>query len=82
MAEQVCPRCRQRAFTWHVDEAVSRLTQWRCAACGYAAEENEVHEADCPTCGCVKSWLELTDEERRYRYCLNCGSQVPTHADA
>lgn len=72
MSVVVCPKCRQRSFTWSVDEGDSnRLTDWYCSTCEYSAREDEREEGVCPRCG-KKTFLLLKDQEDSYRYCTSC----------
>ena len=71
MTAQRCPKCGDPGFVWSIDESVTRLTQWRCAVCGYFALENEALEGPCDACSGSTS-IVLFDEISAFRYCLQC----------
>jgi len=72
MALSFCPKCREKGFFWAIDEERGPLTYWNCTLCGYAADEDESQEADCPVCK-AKQFLFIDDEtKQRYRFCTNC----------
>jgi ssDNA-binding Zn-finger/Zn-ribbon topoisomerase 1 len=72
MSTQICPKCGSRGFTWHIDEAVSPLTQWFCSVCRYTAEEDESRLSTCPSCNVEKARLLLSDQEGVYCFCQQC----------
>jgi hypothetical protein len=78
MAMQVCPRCKARTITWVIDEEVSPYTQWYCATCKYAAEEDESHESACPHCANAASFMHTRDSDGYHRWCWSCGAFEPT----
>lgn len=87
MSLQICPLCRERAFTWHIDEDLSPLTQWHCSLCDYRAEEDESQESECDCCGGERSCVSLSDGLRAYWFCFACHSlrsacEDSRHADA
>lgn len=71
MATQICPKCKEDAFTWCVDEDHLPLTKWGCYKCGYTAWEDETAERVCPICG-KKSEMKLKDDTREFWQCCNC----------
>ena len=82
MSAQDCPNCRRRGFTWWVDEEASRLTQWSCGLCGYAAEEDESLASTCPECRSDGVHVRLSDPQGQYWFCLRCLSRTPATPDA
>ncbi len=41
MALQICPKCKEKAFIWFINEKTN-ITNWSCFNCDYEAKENEV----------------------------------------
>jgi hypothetical protein len=74
MAEQVCPHCKASAFVWALDEDLSPLTKWYCAACKYTVEEDERRERACEHCGSERASLLLRDDTGVHRWCCACGT--------
>ena len=73
MATQICPKCKQDSFTWHLDDELTDLTIWGCHSWFYQAFEDESKEGKCNLCG--KGFaLHLKDEEKSYWWCPTCES--------
>jgi uncharacterized Zn finger protein len=72
MSMQTCPKCGSRTFIWAVVNP-GRIVRWHCAACDYAAIEDEAKRIDCQDCGHEELKLLFTDESSSYYYCLDCG---------
>lgn len=70
MATQICPNCKNDAFTWSIEEKAA-LTYWGCYQCGYGAYEDESQERQCSDCG-KKTESRLQDEKREYWWCSSC----------
>ena len=71
MAEQNCPNCKKNAFTWHIDEDISKLTIWYCRKCGYNAFEDESTIRNCSVCGTNTESI-LEDDLKIYWWCSKC----------
>lgn len=67
----ICPKCKNKHFSWAIDKEVSKMTLWGCGSCGYTAEEDESQEIYCPRCG-KKTYMLLQDDTGKYRYCGMC----------
>jgi len=80
MSLQICPRCKVKNFIWHIDEEVSKLTQWLCDSCGYRAEEDETLIQDCPRCHAKRVYSLLSDASGNHRWCAFCGVFEPAEA--
>lgn len=74
MAIQICPNCKQKGFTWHLDESASSYTFWYCALCKYEAKEDESLDDNCPVCKQIKSRIYLMDNKQAYYYCCKCST--------
>ena len=72
MATQICPRCKEDAFTWHIDEEESPFTIWACHICNYQAFEDESKERKCAHCG-RNTEARLNDGKENYWWCSSCG---------
>jgi len=70
MALQICPKCKERAFTWFINEKAN-ITNWSCFSCDYEAKENEADECTCEHCG-KKTQTRLKDKETEYWWCSGC----------
>lgn len=71
MATQICPKCKENAFTWSMDEENPKLIDWGCYHCSYHARENELDESNCESCG-NKTKMKLKDSETEYWWCCRC----------
>lgn len=71
MATQICPKCKEDAFTWNMDDKDPKLTIWGCYKCFYEAEENESDERICETCH-KKTKTKLKDRKIQYWWCSCC----------
>jgi len=71
MTEQYCPNCKEKCFTWGIDEEESPLTQWHCSNCKYYAWEDESKESNCGKCGTKNSML-LKSGSSYFYFCTNC----------
>ena len=71
MSLQICPKCKEKHFSWSIDKEVSEMTLWYCGCCKYSAKEDEAQETFCPKCG-EKSYMLLQDDSETYRYCHRC----------
>jgi hypothetical protein len=73
MATQICPNCKNDAFTWSINEDYSSLTYWFCFKCRYDAYEDESQERICTVCD-KKTESRLQDKKQEYWWCSNCNS--------
>ncbi len=76
MALQICPKCKEHAFTWYISEnnAGGEVTIWQCASCEYYAfEYDERMSRPCPHCGSGQE-SKLLDQENEYWWCYCCNS--------
>jgi len=73
MATQLCPKCKEDAFTWSMDDEITDLTIWGCYSCKYQAFENEKDGRICQNCG-MKTETKLKDNEKKYWWCSTCNS--------
>lgn len=71
MAQQICPSCHVKAFTWYLDEEETPLTQWICDSCKFHALEDETDECVCDKCG-VKTKSKLQTKEKGFWWCSSC----------
>ena len=71
MATQICPACKEDAFTWSMDEEKPSLTYWGCHKCSYGAYEDESLERECSECT-KKTESKLEDDDKIYWWCSNC----------
>ena len=71
MSLQICPKCKQKAFTWTMEDESDVITLWGCFECGYSAKEDETLERECPDCG-QKTQSLLKDDEKEYWWCSSC----------
>ncbi|MDH5355078.1 MAG: hypothetical protein OEY09_11600 [Gammaproteobacteria bacterium] len=74
MAEQFCPRCKEKSFVWSLDEEASQNTQWHCSSCEFYAEEDESLESLCKKCN-TENLLYLKIDNEFLRFCTNCQFQ-------
>jgi hypothetical protein len=73
MTTQICPKCKERGFTWSLDEEPSKDTIWYCSLCQYTALEDEsLQLSDCPQCQAEKL-IYLKDDGKTYFFGLSCG---------
>jgi hypothetical protein len=72
MALQICPNCKEQAFTWTYDEENTPPTSWACN-CGYSARENESFIRECNACG-TKTQSRLQDDSKTYWWCSSCNA--------
>jgi hypothetical protein len=72
MALQICPKCKEKAFTWFMNEKTN-ITNWSCFNCDYEAKENKVDECVCENCE-KKTKTKLKDKEKEYWWCSNCNT--------
>ncbi len=70
MALQICPKCKEKAFTWFINEKTN-ITNWSCFNCDYEAKEND--ECVCENCE-KKTKTKLKDKEKEYWWCSNCNT--------
>jgi hypothetical protein len=70
MATQICPNCKEDAFTWVIVED-NPLTRWGCYKCYYTAWEDESKERVCFNCN-KKGELFLKDDEKAFWWCHYC----------
>ena len=73
MATQICPKCKEDAFTWSIDDEITDLTIWNCYNCLYQAFEDETSERICKQCG-KKTESKLKDDQKEYWWCSSCNS--------
>jgi len=75
MALQICPKCKELSFTWHIDEDQTPLTQWACrnSQCGYHVLEDEGKLRDCPICRAKEAYSYIIDGENTFWWCFRCG---------
>jgi len=71
MATQICPKCQEDSFTWHMDEEESQVTIWWCYKCSYSACEDQKLERECSNCH-NKTESLLIDEEGKFWWCNSC----------
>jgi DNA-directed RNA polymerase subunit RPC12/RpoP len=71
MAEHYCPNCKQKKFSWFIDEEAGPYTQWRCSRCDYVAQENEAREMSCTECN-TKNFLYFKTNNDFFRFCIKC----------
>lgn len=71
MSVVLCPNCKGKGFYWSLDD--DNCTHWRCALCGFCADEDESKDKACAVCG-KKSAVWLTHGGRAYYWCVLCGS--------
>ena len=76
MAEQICPKCKEQYFSWHIDEEESPLTYWGCRNCGYEAYEDENFECVCENC-LKKTKARLQDDSGEFWWCSSCNTITP-----
>ena len=75
MATEICPNCKEDAFTWSIDEEESALTKWGCYKCSYIAWEDEALERVCSNCG-NKTEMYLKDDTKKFWYCCSCNKMT------
>lgn len=78
MSAQYCPKCKEEAFVWSIDETVSRFTLWNCSLCGYDAKEDESKESICSNCK-NPTLIYLFDKEETYTWCSSCNAIKTIH---
>lgn len=72
MALLICPKCKERSFTWFVGGKAG-LTTWSCFDCDYEAKEVESNNSACENCGEI-SKIKLIDKKKEYWWCSNCNT--------
>ena len=71
MATQICPNCKEDAFTWFMDEDISPLMIWSCTSCNYNALEDDSKERLCHSCN-HKTESLFKDNEKEFWWCSSC----------
>ena len=73
MSEQICPKCKTKAFTWYIDEEKSKYTNWVCSECQYETFEDEEKETYCLKCKTEHPSLSyLFNNKEKYWWCSSC----------
>jgi hypothetical protein len=70
MALQICPKCKELAFTWYIADEQDTLTTWDCFSCSYHVLEDERKLRDCTVCGSEKSDSYMIEGKNKYWWCL------------
>ena len=71
MALVLCPICKQKGFTWALDD--NEQTHWHCSLCEYSAEEDESKEKPCPICQKETGAVLLMHDGQSFYWCVLCG---------
>lgn len=72
MGLQICPKCKERSFTWFIGGKFP-LPTWSCFDCDYEAKEIESDKQTCKNCGEIAK-IRLQDKENEYGWCSNCNT--------
>ncbi|MFY1045935.1 hypothetical protein [Chryseobacterium sp. GP-SGM7] len=70
MGLQICPKCKEKSFTWFIGGKFP-VTTWSCFDCDFEAKEVESGNSTCENCG-ETTKIRLKDKEREYCWCSNC----------
>ena len=73
MVTQLCPKCKQDAFTWYVSEVLPNITVWSCNACPLQIFEDDNEEEICDNCN-EKTKTFLQSQEEQFNWCSNCNT--------
>jgi hypothetical protein len=73
MVTQLCPKCKQDAFTWYVSEVLPNITVWSCGACPLQIFEDEQDEEECAHCHEITKTF-LQSQEEQFHWCSNCNT--------
>lgn len=72
MGLQICPRCKEKSFTWFIGGKFP-LPTWSCFDCDYEAKQTDNEEQVCENCK-ETSKIKLKDKEKEYSWCSNCNT--------
>ena len=71
MITQICPKCKQDAFTWYVSEVLPHITVWSCNNCPLQIFEEDHDEEVCENCH-EKTKTLLRSQEEQFNWCSHC----------